>query len=203
MPKREMRMASGDFKVERAEGSAPKIVGYAARFNEVAQIGTWFREKIAPGAFAGVVNDGDVRALFNHDPNKVLGRSGSGTLRMFEDETGLRYEITPPDTQEARDLMTIIERGDVNGSSFSFDIDDGDDEWDDDQTPPMRTIKRVARLYDVGPVTFPAYPTTSAGVRSADEVLAEREIKIHEKQSAARVRDIRLRRMRLDLDAKQ
>jgi uncharacterized protein len=204
MTKREMRMGTADFKIERAEGAAPKIVGYAARFNEVTQIGPWFREKIAPGAFAEVVKKDDVRALFNHDPNKVLGRTTAGTLKVFEDEAGLRYEITPPDTQEARDLMALLERGDVRESSFSFGLEAGDDEWDDDPDMPMRTIKRVSALYDVGPVTFPAYPTTTAGARSAEEIRADHEQarSKHEKNKReARDRKFRTMRKRLDLAA--
>ena len=205
MTKREIRMASGDFRVERAENAAPKIVGYAARFNDVTEIGGMFREQIAPGAFRDCMKTDDVRALFNHDPNKVLGRTGNGTLVLVEDEVGLRYEITPPDTREARDLMVLLERGDVSGSSFSFGLAAaGCDEWDDDAEMPTRTIKRVAALYDVGPVTFPAYPTTTAGARSAEEIRAEYESARHnheKNKSEARERDLRLRRRRLDLVA--
>lgn len=174
--KRELRMAAaGDFKVKRAEGEPVKIVGYAARFNDITEIGGMFREKILPGAFRDSIAACDVRALFNHDPNRVLGRTANGTLVLAEDEFGLRYEITPPDTQDARDVMALLERGDVSGSSFSFALESGDSEWDDDPEMPTRTIKRVAALFDVGPVTYPAYPTTTAGARSAEEVRAEFE----------------------------
>lgn len=201
---REQRMFASDFKIERAEKGPAKIVGYAARFNEVTEICGFFREKIAPGAFRECAEKDDVRALFNHDPNKVLGRTSNGTLRLSEDEVGLRYEITPPDTQEARDLMVLLERGDVSGSSFTFDMGAGDDEWDDDEAMPMRTIRRISSLYDVGPVTFPAYPTTSAGARSAEEIRADYEAARHDHEknkSEARDQTLRLRRKRLDLVA--
>ena len=202
MQQRECRALRADFKIERSADGAPLIVGYAARFNEVTTIGAWFRERIAPGAFAEVIKGDDVRALFNHDPNKVLGRTKSGTLRMFEDEVGLRYEVTPPDTQDARDLIALLERGDVSGSSFSFLVADDGDEWDDEGDLPMRTIRRFSALYDVGPATFPAYPTTSAGARSAEDVRArfdEARKRNEKNKSEASDRKARLMQLRLDL----
>ena len=85
-------------RIERVEGTAPKIGGYAAVFNREAVIAGMFREQIAPGAFTDAIGRDDVRALFNHDANFVLGRTVSGTLRLSEDETGLRYDVTPPST---------------------------------------------------------------------------------------------------------
>src|SRR5579875_2269362 len=100
-----------------------KIVGYAAPFNSWSEDLGLFREIIRPGAFKRAIESRqDVRALFNHDPNLVLGRTSSGTLTLSEDEHGLLYEITPPDTQFARDLMKLIERGDIAGSSFGFSV---------------------------------------------------------------------------------
>lgn len=184
----EMRIAAAEFRVVREENKPPRIVGYGARFNEVTTIGPFFREKIAPGAFAECLKTSDARALFNHDSNHVLGRQSAGTLNVFEDESGLRYEITPPDTRDARDLMVLLERGDVRESSFSFNIAEDGEEWDDAQTPPLRTITRVSSLFDVGPVTFPAYPTATAGVRSAEQIAAEHveTVTNHTKKSEAR-----------------
>lgn len=171
--KREIR-ATGDCPViVRKEGEPTKIVGYAARFNELSSQLGFFKEKIAPGAFAAVVEENDVRALFNHNEDHVLGRTSAGTLKLYEDEFGLRYEILA-DTEQTfvSDLLKRIERGDVRESSFGFIL--GDDEWNDEASPPVRTILSVSRLFDVGPVTFPAYPTATANVRSAREVFEER-----------------------------
>lgn len=148
-----------------------KIRGYAAVFDKLS-VPLWgFREKIARGAFAKSLNDDDVRALWNHDPNYVLGRNRSGSLKLEEDDKGLMIEITPPDTQWARDLVVSIERGDVNQMSFGFETIQ--DDWDQgDPKDVIRTLREV-KLYDVSPVTFPAYPQTTVGVRTLQEVFEE------------------------------
>src|SRR5690625_3155533 len=101
----EMRMEGGD---------SPRIVGYAAKFDRASGDLGGFTEIIRRGAFAKTIQEADVRALWNHDSNYVLGRSKSGTLRLVEDDEGLRIEVDPPDTQWARDLVKSIERGDVD-----------------------------------------------------------------------------------------
>jgi uncharacterized protein len=205
MPRNDIirRMIAAEFRVVREDGKAPKIVGYGARFNEATTIGKgrpWaFLEKVAPGAFAEVLKTSDCRALFNHDSNHVLGRQSAGTLSVYEDEAGLRYEITPPDTQEARDLMVLLERGDIRESSFSFNLDEGGDEWDDTVKPPIRTIRKVSALFDVGPVTFAAYPTASAGVRSDEQVAADHAAAIHHEKKGEARRSLRMLRMRTDV----
>lgn len=148
--------AQGDM---RAAGSR-RIVGHAAIFNSLSQDLGGFRERIVPGAFAEAIRTDDVRALLNHDPNILLGRNRSGTLRMHEDSRGLAVEIDLPDTSFARDLLTLIERGDVSQMSFAFSVRPGGQEWaKDDNGTPIRTLKNV-RLFDVSPVTFPAYTAT-------------------------------------------
>ena len=158
----------------RAAGDAPaSLVGYAAVFNRDAVIAGMFRERIAAGAFESAIREDDVRALFNHDPNCVLGRNTAGTLRLTEDETGLRYEVDPPDTQIARDLMVSIKRGDVNQSSFGFQV--VREEWSTPENRaelPTRTILE-ARLFDVSPVTYPAYEETTAEARAQAATLVE------------------------------
>lgn len=144
----------------------PVIVGYAAVFNKYSEDIGGFRERIAPGAFSNVLGD-DVRALFNHDNDMVLGRSKSGTLKMQQDETGLLVEITPPDTQLARDLMELMKRGDVDQMSFAFRT--GKDTWAiDEEGNVERTILEFKALYDVSIVTYPAYPDTSVALRGLD-----------------------------------
>lgn len=156
-----------ELRAVRGEGRAmPTIVGHAAVFDQPS-VELWgFYEEVAPGAFADSIADGDdVRALFNHDPNVVLGRTKSGTLRLTEDEIGLAVEGDPPDTQQARDVITLIERGDVTQMSFAFRV--LDEKWRiDEQERYVRRILR-AKLYDVSVVTYPAYPSTDVGVRAA------------------------------------
>jgi hypothetical protein len=148
------------------EDGKPKLRGYAAVFNKKSELlYGFFRETLAPGAFTEVIKTDDVRALQNHDANYVLGRNKSGTLTLEEDAKGLAYIIDPPDTQFARDLQISINRGDINQCSFSFEVADGGDEWNDKETE--RLVKKVGRLYDVSIVTYPAYPQTSAKVRCA------------------------------------
>lgn len=166
----EKRMHLGDLKVERSEGELPKIRGYAAVFNSLSDDLGGFREQITAGAFADAIGRDDVRALVNHDPNLVLGRSRSGTLIMREDGNGLAVEIVPPDTQAARDLVALMERGDVSQMSFAFTVSKEDQAWERSGSGPwIRTIRKVARLFDVSVVTYPAYPSTSAAMRALEQ----------------------------------
>ncbi|MCE4070123.1 MULTISPECIES: HK97 family phage prohead protease [Pseudomonas] len=153
-------------RLQAASDTTPAlIVGHAAVFNQLSEDLGGFREKIAPGAFANSIASRDVRALFNHNSDFVLGRRGAGTLRLGEDETGLGIEIDPPDTSFARDLLVSMDRGDINQMSFGFvAIKDQwvklDGEW-------IRTLLEID-LYEVSPVTFPAYPQTSVSARSME-----------------------------------
>ena len=151
------------------------IRGIAAKYNSLSEDLGGFREIIQPGAFAFALGQSDVRALFNHDPNMILGRNTSGTLRLSDTEQGLEFEIDLPDTQYARDLRESMRRGDVNQCSFGFTITkDAGDKWQRDETGAWtRTIMSIDRLYDVSPVTYPAYPETSCAVRSLEKVQAD------------------------------
>ena len=167
IPPLELRAATEDTSIKQ-------IIGHAAVFNRNSQNLGGFIEQVAPGAFTKTIGEADVRALINHDPNLILGRNVSDTLTLEEDDTGLAYEITPPDTSVARDWLILMERGDITQSSFSFRPIDV--EWgltSDDF--PLRRLLEVA-LYDVSPVTFPAYPDADSGVsgRAALADLAER-----------------------------
>lgn len=154
---------TGEVRMMEDESKPGKIRGYAARFNAMSEPMWGFRERILPGAFAGVLKD-DVRALFNHSPDSVLGRTASGTLRIGEDDQGLWYEIDLPDTTLGRDLAELVRRGDVSQSSFGFTVLDDERKIEDGEY--VRVIKAVKRLYDVSPVTYPAYTQTTAKVRS-------------------------------------
>ena len=162
-----------------AHGKGPgTAIGYAAVFEKYSVDLGGFTEKIARGAFAGVLTD-DVRALKNHDSNLILARSTNGSLRMVEDELGLRVEIDLADTQIGRDTATEIASGLITGMSFAFVTDV--DEWDYSGEMAIRTIKRFRELYDVGPVVYPAYTDTSVAMRS---------IESHRKQQRDRVRSL-------------
>ena len=149
----------------RVSDDKKKIRGYAAVFNQWSEDLGGFREKIRPGAFSKTIKEADVRALFNHDPNYVLGRNKAGTLRLMEDDKGLEIEVDPPETQWARDLLISIDRGDINQMSFGFST--VKDEWGGDKGEATRELVEV-KLFDVSPVTYPAYPQTVVGVRSVE-----------------------------------
>jgi len=157
----------------------PVVKGHAAVFNKLSEDLGGFREKIAPGAFKQAIRNSDVRALFNHDPNFVLGRSKNKTLTLSEDKDGLYMEVVMPDTQIIRDLVLApIRRGDIREQSFGFTVAKDGDSWegleeDRANKPPTRTINTVARLFDVSPVTFPAYPDTDVAARSLDKAIEE------------------------------
>lgn len=162
---------ASEMRVVRAADMPPRIVGHAAVFNQWASIGGMFRERVMPGAFKRAIDTQDVRALFNHDPNVVLGRNRANTLTLSEDATGLRYEIVPPDTQAARDLLISIERGDISQGSFGFRATQGGQQWNWDPAVPERTLTDVD-LFDVSPVTFPAYEGTDVAVRHLEQCRA-------------------------------
>lgn len=172
---------------KRAEGQLPLIVGYGAVFYQEGRSGTeywlWdsFVERIDRAAFSRSVKEDDVRGLMNHDPNMLLGRTSSKTMRLSVDEVGLRYEIEPPDTQAGRDTVESIKRGDLTGSSFSFSI--LEEQWNrtkaDDKEINVRTLLDV-QTYDVGPVTFPAYEATTTGVRHLRCIGDDREAEAKE-----------------------
>lgn len=156
-------------RVSRTDGEPVRVRGYAAVFNQLSEDLGGFREQIVAGAFSERLAD-DVRALINHDSNLVLGRTGPKTLSMSEDTHGLAVDIVLPDTQFARDLAVSMERGDVSQMSFAFTVAADGQAWQRDGTGPwIRTIKRVARMYDVSVVTYPAYPQTDAALRSLEE----------------------------------
>jgi len=161
----------------RADGRAA-IIGYAAVYNRLSLDLGGFKEEILPGAFDKILSrqrgKGDVVALFNHDSNIVLGRSSSGTLELSSDDKGLRYVVTPPVSRA--DVLELIQRRDVRGSSFAFTVDkSGESFRPGEDGKAVRQIREVSGLYDVGPVLVPAYPATSASVamRSYEAWLAE------------------------------
>ena len=157
-----------EIRINESDGGTC-IEGHAAVFDSWSETlgGIFpFKEKVRKGAFEESIGRDDIRALFNHDPNYVLGRNRAGTLELVEDDVGLRVRITPPDTSWARDITTSIRRGDISQMSIGFVVED--DEWSSKDGIDTRELKKV-RLFDVSPVTFPAYTATDVGVRAMQE----------------------------------
>jgi hypothetical protein len=139
-----------------------QFTGYAAKFDTRSHDLGGFVETIRTGAFGRAIGEGqDVRALINHDPGLILGRTTSGTLKLSEDSTGLHYEVNAPDTSYARDLAESMQRGDVTQSSFGFRV--RLDDWQKEGRGRLRTLIDLD-LTDVSPVTYPAYEDTESGV---------------------------------------
>ena len=192
MFEREKRQFSSAIVVEKRADKGPLIRGHAAVFGKLSENLGGFREIIAPGAFDDVLED-DVRGLIGHDDVLILGRTSAGTLRIGVDAEGLTYEIDPPDTSYARDLLVSLERGDIRESSFGFTVARMGDEWSEDEDGRLiRTIHKVARLYVVSPVTFPAYPDTNVAKRSLAEFQGTRGSadRLRAAQRRARVLDL-------------
>ena len=167
--KAEFRSFEGEI---RAEGDGNTFVGYAAKFN-VPSEPLPFIERIAPGAFGKSLRQRskDVRLYVNHNSDMVLASKKSGTLRLMEDEVGLRVEADLPDTTAARDLRALMTAGVVSTMSFGFTVPRGGDKWSGDGSE--RTLTGI-NLHEVSVVTgFPAYPQTTAAVRSLEK-LSER-----------------------------
>lgn len=168
----------GELRVVREDGKPAKIEGYSAVFGKESLNLGFFTEIIAAGAFKNAIKKSDTRALFNHNQDIVLGRKSAKTLKLKEDDKGLFMEVEPPDTQLVRDMvLTPIERGDITQQSFGFTV--RTEQWDEEKESGKltRTIIEVEELYDVSPVTFPAYPDTSVALRS----MAQFQKESHEK----------------------
>ena len=163
-----------EMRVEKKNGKS-KLIGYAARFNKWSEDLGFFREKIAPGAFTNAIETSDVRALKNHDANLLLGRTSAGTLRLTENTKGLKFEVDIPNTSTGKDTAEEVSRGDITGCSFAFTVES--DTWvypENSVELAERTINQVGQLFDVGPVTWPAYPDTSVAARSLAVVMKDK-----------------------------
>jgi len=149
------------------------IGGYGVVYNQWSDDLGGFREQFLPGAFTdSITGDADdIRAINNHTSLYVLGRQSSGTLTLREDDQGVFYEALPPDTTWFRDLVVSIDRGDIRENSFGFWIEDYkmDQEWLEKDGVLWRTVKR-ARMWELGPQTFPAYPQSDVSVRGDVQV---------------------------------
>ena len=191
MAERETRVMLGTAEY-RKDGDGPaEIMGMGALYNVETVIAGRFREVILPGAFTRTVADDDIVVLYNHDADHLLGRKSAGTAEFRDEPGGMAYRaILNPRDSDAMNVGAKVERGDLKGSSFSFTVDHEDDEeWtprSKDNPMPLRKIKR-ATVYDVGPVTFPAYVETSVSARSlarADELTAAEAKRLEEVEAA-------------------
>jgi HK97 family phage prohead protease len=177
----EMRFSVSEMRVERAAEKPAKLVGYAAVFNSLSCDLGGFKERIVPGAFKDSVSNGqDVRALCDHDHTRLLGRTSNNTLRLSEDERGLRAEVLLPDTSYARDLMASVERGDINGMSFGFQIPPNGERWTKENDYAVRELTQID-LREVTATSVPAYQATELYLRVSPQCEAK----------AAEVRDDR------------
>lgn len=155
---------------EATEAEPATISGYAIRFNTVTEIGGYFRELVRPEAVKEGIQGADIRALWNHNSDMPLGRTKNGTLSLEKDSQGLRFTVTPPDTSWGRDALESVKRGDVSGMSFGFYTNK--ERWTEEKDKtPLRELLDI-ELLEVSPVTFPAYPTTTAQARSAEDIMA-------------------------------
>ena len=165
----ERRTFTGEVRMETT-GEKRIVEGYAAKFNQESLLMWDFVEIIEPGAFDDVLED-DVRALFNHDPNLVLARN-NGSLDLWVDTVGLGYRFEALDTTSGNDLVKNMDAKIINQSSFGFTVQESS--WDeiingDNSIKHIRRIKKIKQLYDVSPVTYPAYTSTEVALRSFDQ----------------------------------
>lgn len=180
MSKNNIERRTYTIELRQGEGEENRsVTGYAAIYDSRSQDLGGFYEVIAPGAFDEAIKNSDVRALVNHDPNKILARSnqGEGTLQLTVDNNGLGYRFEAPDTTAGNDLLVSLKRGDISESSFGFTVNKDDQEWREENGQTIRTIKKINRLYDVSPVTYPAYLGTTVAQRSIDTTAAQESLK--------------------------
>lgn len=205
--RRDIEFADDDkLVVEQRSDGTPVIRGYAVVYNRLSvPFPGGFRERIMPGAFDEVLNRRqgrqDLVSYFNHDSNIMLGRESSGTLKVWSDERGVGFEVTPPETR--KDILELVSRGDVRGASFTFSLRGADSEafvQDETTGKAIREI-RSANIYELGPVVQPAYPSTTATVamRSFERWVAEQreeepeEVAHKMRNNSARLRSAHLR----------
>lgn len=184
-----------ELRAVQGDGEARTAAGYAALYNVEADIGGYWIEVIAPGAFDASIQERDVIAIHSHDASRIVGRMKAGTLTLRSDAKGLAFENVLPDTSDGRDLTVQIDRGDIAGMSFGFRT--VKQEWDESIDPPKRTVLE-AELYEITYTALPAYPDTEVGLRSLEGARQER--REHNKTAASsRI----ARRMRLKQTARK
>lgn len=183
-------ITSQHLEIRESEDGVRTITGYAIKWEKKSHVlGSFmkFREQFKKGSFTDSLKEGDQRFLWSHDNSKVLGRIKNETLRLSEDDTGLRFELDLPNTTLGNDTYESIKRGDVDGVSFGFNNpEDHIQEFEDDM--PLRTINR-ANLIEVSAVAFPAYPDSEVAARGYDRMKDySEELKEYRDEQAAKIK---------------
>jgi HK97 family phage prohead protease len=175
-----------EFRAQDRADTTPTLSGHPAVYDMLSEDLGGYREKIAPGAFDQTLADNnDVYALWNHNPDFVIAAQQDGSLRLATDERGLRSEIDPMNTQTINDLVvTPIRQGKINKMSFAFEVQTAD--WETLNGVEIRVIRQV-RLFDVSPVTYPAYSQTDISARTLEHLIAgaSRELQLTKEQREA------------------
>lgn len=194
----ERRYFTDGVEVRKSEDGKTMLRGYAAKFDSVYSMG-WFTEELSRDAFNSA-DMADVRILKNHDPNLILGRTKSGTARVWVDDTGLGYEVSLPDSPDGENMRVAIERGDIDQSSWGFMLrntsESNGDEWIKRDGKEHRILKHVGIVFDASPVTFPANPDTTIAKRSFDLNKTEEQPK-EDNANKLRLIDMDLRLMEM------
>lgn len=165
-PEIERRYAAEGMEIRQSDTGKATLRGYAARFGSVYSMG-WYTEEVHRDAFKNA-DMSDVRILFNHDPNQILGRTKAGTARAGVDSEGLWYEVDLPDS--ATSVREAVARGDIDQSSWGFMLrvskESNGDKWERRDGKEHRVLTDVSVVFDASPVTFPANPDTTVAKRS-------------------------------------
>jgi HK97 family phage prohead protease len=163
--------ASG-LEIRKAADGKETLSGYAVKWDQLSKpIRGMFREKVASGAFTNSLKENNIRGLWNHNSDFVLGSTGAGTMRCQEDKSGLAFEIDLGNQSFARDAAITISRGDVVNMSFGFNVKK--QSWNEsDSQNVVRTLEEVD-LQEISPCTFPAYPQSSVAIRSMADDFTE------------------------------
>lgn len=166
---RYLHVDSIEVRSGEGEGDTLGLAGYVVKFNQRSHL-IWgeFYERVAQGAFLHSLSENTIKALWNHRSDFVLGSTKNGTLRLHEDNIGLRFEIDLPNNSWGRDAYESVQRGDVDGMSFGFNVRKDAWQYLKDEDVYERTLLEV-NLFEVSPTPFPAYPDSEANQRSLDE----------------------------------
>lgn len=182
-------LTSESIEIREDDDGNRTITGYAVKWEKksvVMGLFRKFREQFQKGAFVNSLSSDDQRFLWSHDTSKVLGRTKNGTLRLNEDEIGLRFELDLPKTSLGNDTYESIKRGDVDGVSFGFRMIDQDLQEPEDDLM-LRTVKQ-AKLFEVSAVAFPAYPDSEVSARGHDPLAQYADELEEEREAAAKIR---------------
>lgn len=171
---KEIRMLATDLEIRETDDNKKMMSGYAVKWDQLSEKMGWyyrFREKFKKGSFADSLRDDKQMALWNHNTDMILGNTKNGTLRVLEDDTGLRFENDLPDSEWGKCAHECIKRGDVDGVSFGFKM--LGEEWDESDLDNITRTITKAKLFEISPTPFPAYSQSEVQARSLDKVFEE------------------------------